>query len=52
LTQASRSFRSGFGREAIEAAEAASDLDDEALAVELRSWFRFWVAEGVFLGVA
>ncbi len=37
--------------EAIEAAAAASDLDDEALAAELRAWFRFWVAEGFFLSV-
>ena len=39
--------------EAIEAAAAvADDLDDEALAAELRAWFRFWVAEGFFLEVA
>lgn len=38
--------------EAIEAAAAVSDLDDEALAAELRAWFRFWVAEGFFLSVA
>ena len=38
--------------EAIEAAAAASDLDDGALAAELRAWFRFWVAEGFFLEVA
>lgn len=38
--------------QAIEAAAAASDLDDEALAAELRAWFRFWVAEGFFLSVA
>jgi hypothetical protein len=37
--------------EAIAAAAAASDLDDEALAAELRAWFRFWVAEGFFLEV-
>jgi hypothetical protein len=41
--------------EAIEAAAAASDLDDlddEALAAELRAWFRFWVAESFFLSVS
>lgn len=38
--------------EAIEAAAATSDLDDEALAAELRAWFRFWVAEGFFVEVA
>lgn len=38
--------------EAIEAAAAATDLDDETLAAELRAWFRFWVAEGFFLEVA
>jgi hypothetical protein len=38
--------------EAIAAAAEASDLDDEALAVELRAWFRFWVAEEFFLSVA
>jgi hypothetical protein len=39
--------------EAIEAAAAAAgDLDDEALAAELRAWFRFWVAEGFFVSVA
>lgn len=38
--------------EAIEAAAAASDLDDESLAAELRAWFRFWVAEGFFLSVS
>lgn len=38
--------------EAINAAAAASDLDDESLAAELRAWFRFWVAEGFFLEVA
>ena len=37
--------------EAIEAAAAASDLDDEALAAELGAWFRFWVAEGFFVSV-
>lgn len=34
--------------EAIAAAAAASDLDDDALATALRSWFRFWSAEGFF----
>jgi Putative DNA-binding domain len=38
--------------EAIAVAAEASDLDDESLAVELRVWFRFWVAEGFFLSVA
>ena len=38
--------------EAIAAAADASDLDDEALAAELRAWFRFWVAEGFFVSVA
>jgi hypothetical protein len=38
--------------EAIAAAAEASDLDDESLAVELRAWFRFWVAEEFFLSVA
>jgi hypothetical protein len=38
--------------EAIAAAAAASDLDDEALAIELRAWFRFWAAEGFFQTVA
>jgi hypothetical protein len=37
--------------EARAAAAAASDLDDEALAAELRAWFRFWVAEGFFVEV-
>lgn len=31
------------------AARDLDDLDDEALAAELRAWFRFWVAEGFFL---
>ena len=34
--------------EAIAAAVATSDLDDDALATALRSWFRFWSAEGFF----
>ena len=38
--------------EAIAAAAAVTDLDDEAFATELRSWFRFWVAEGFFVSVA
>ena len=37
--------------EAIQAAAEASDLDDDALAVELRTWFRFWVAEGFFQSI-
>jgi hypothetical protein len=37
---------------AIEAAAAASDLDDDALAAELRGWFRFWSSEGFFAAVA
>ncbi len=37
--------------EAIAAAAAASDLDDDELAVELRAWFRFWSAEGFFQSV-
>jgi len=39
-------------REAIAAAAAASDLDDDALAAGLRSWFRFWSAEGFFQSVS
>lgn len=38
--------------EAIAAAAGASDLDDEALAAELRAWFRYWVAEGFFVLVS
>jgi putative DNA-binding protein len=38
--------------EAIAAAAGASDLDDDALAIELRSWFRLWAAEGFFLSVS
>ena len=34
--------------EAIVAAAEASDLEDDALATELRAWFRFWAAEGFF----
>jgi hypothetical protein len=37
--------------EAIAAAAAASDLDDDALAGALRAWFRFWSAEGFFQAV-
>lgn len=40
--------------EAIAEAAAASDLDDlddEALAGELRSWFRLWAAEGFFRSI-
>lgn len=33
---------------ALAAAAAASDLDDDGLAVELQAWFRFWTAEGFF----
>jgi hypothetical protein len=38
--------------EALTAAAAASDLDDDALAAELRAWFRFWSAEGFFQSVS
>jgi len=34
--------------EALAAAAAASDLDDDGLAVALQAWFRFWTAEGFF----
>jgi hypothetical protein len=34
--------------EALAAAAAASDLDDDELAAALRGWFRFWTAEGFF----
>lgn len=34
--------------EAIVAAAEVSDLEDDALATELRAWFRFWAAEGFF----
>jgi hypothetical protein len=37
--------------EAIAAAAAASDLEDDALAAKLRTWFRFWSAEGFFQAV-
>ena len=38
--------------EAITTVAAASDLDDDALADELRAWFRFWSAEGFFQSVS
>jgi hypothetical protein len=38
--------------EAILAAAMATDLDDDALAAELRAWFRFWSAEGFFQSVS
>lgn len=34
--------------ESIVAAAEVSDLEDDALATELRGWFRFWSAEGFF----
>ncbi len=34
--------------EALAAAAAASDLDDDELAAALQAWFRFWTAEGFF----
>jgi hypothetical protein len=34
--------------QAVAAAAAASELDDEELAAALQSWFRFWTAEGFF----
>jgi hypothetical protein len=37
--------------EAIAAAAEASGLDDDALAAELQSWFRLWVAEGFFQSI-
>jgi hypothetical protein len=36
---------------AIAAAAEVAGLDDEALAAELQSWFRLWVAEGFFQGI-
>ena len=36
---------------AIEAAAAVSDLDDDALAAELRSWFHLFTAEGFFQAI-
>lgn len=38
--------------EAIAAAAEASGLEDDALAAELQSWFRLWVAEGFFQAIA
>ena len=38
--------------EAIAASAGASELDDDALAAELRAWFRFWCAEGFFQAVS
>jgi hypothetical protein len=38
--------------EAIAAAAEASGLEDDALAAELQSWFRLWVAEGLFQSIA
>jgi hypothetical protein len=37
--------------EALAAAAAISDLDDDALAAELRSWFHLFTAEGFFQGI-
>jgi hypothetical protein len=37
--------------EALAAAAAVSDLDDDALAAELRSWFRLFTAEGFFQAI-
>jgi hypothetical protein len=37
--------------EAIAAAAEASGLEDDALAAELQSWFRLWVAEGFFQSI-
>jgi hypothetical protein len=36
---------------ALAAAAAVSDLDDDALAAELRSWFRLFTAEGFFRAI-
>lgn len=38
--------------EAIVAAAEVSDLQDDALATELRAWFRFWSAEGFFQAIS
>src|SRR5947199_306006 len=38
--------------EALAAAAETSGLEDDALAAELQSWFRLWVAEGFFQGIA
>ncbi len=37
--------------EALAAAAAVSDLDDDALAAELRSWFHLFTAEGFFQAI-
>jgi hypothetical protein len=37
--------------ESLAAAAAVSDLDDESLAAELRSWFRLFTAEGFFSAI-
>jgi hypothetical protein len=37
--------------ESLAAAAAVSDLDDDALAAELRSWFRLFTAEGFFQAI-
>jgi hypothetical protein len=37
--------------DALAAAAGASGLDDDALAGELRAWFRLWAAEGFFQAV-
>ena len=36
---------------ALAAAAAVSDLDDDALAAELRSWFHLFTAEGFFQAI-
>jgi hypothetical protein len=38
--------------EALAAAAEASNLEDDALAAALQSWFRLWVAEGFFQSIA
>jgi len=38
--------------EALAAAAETSCLEDDALAAELQSWFRLWVAEGFFQSIA
>jgi hypothetical protein len=38
--------------EALAAAAETSGLEDDALAAELQSWFRLWVAEGFFQAIA
>jgi len=38
--------------EALAAAAETSGLEDDALAAELQSWFRLWVAEGFFQTIA